>query len=72
MILANNTKWVSNQLFGCGRARLGPLGRGYLHHLMIITGSLLVWPVDHMDANITDLATKPCPKMTTYQLNMAP
>ena len=36
MILANNnTKWVSSQLFGCGRAKLGPLGRGHLHHLFV-------------------------------------
>ena len=33
MILANNnTKWVSSQLLGCGRAKLGTLGRGHLHH----------------------------------------
>ena len=50
MILANNnTKWVSSQLFGCGRAKLGPLGRGHLHHLMFITELLLVWPVGHMN-----------------------
>ena len=24
IILANNTKWVFSQLFGCGRAKLGP------------------------------------------------
>ena len=36
MILANNnTKWVSSQLFGCSRAKLGPLGRGHLHRLFI-------------------------------------
>ena len=27
MILGNNTKSVSSQLFVCGRAKLGPLGR---------------------------------------------
>ena len=32
MILANNnTKWVSSQLFGCGKVKLGSLGRGHLH-----------------------------------------
>ena len=54
MILANNnTKWVSSQLFGCGRAKLGPLGRGHLHHLMFITELLLVWPVAHIDPLLT-------------------
>ena len=48
IILANNNlKWVSSQLFGCGKANLGPLGRGHLH-LMFITELLLVWPVGHM------------------------
>ena len=60
IILANNnTKWVSSQLFWCGRAKLGPLGRGHLHHLMFITELLLVWPVGHTDPNITNWATKP-------------
>ena len=60
MILAsNNAKWVSNQLFGCGRAKLGQLGRVHLHHLMFITELLLVWPAGHMDPNTTDCATKP-------------
>ena len=45
MILSNNTKWVSGQLFGT----LGPLGTGYLHTLIFITELLLVWPVGHMD-----------------------
>ena len=54
MILANNnTKWVSSQLFGCGRAKLEPLGRGHLHHLMFITELLLVLPVGHMDPLLT-------------------
>ena len=44
IILANNkTKWVSSQLFGCGRAKFGPLGRRHLHHLMFIIELLLVW-----------------------------
>ena len=52
MILANNnTKWVSSQLFGCGRAKLEPLGRGHLHQL--ITELLLVLPVGHMDPLLT-------------------
>ena len=60
MILANiNTKWVSSQPFGCNRAKLGPLRRDHLHHLMLITELLLVWPVGHMDLNITDWTTKP-------------
>ena len=54
MILANNnTKWVSCQLFGCSRAKLGPLERGLLHHLMFVTELLLVWPVGHMDPFLT-------------------
>ena len=55
IILArNNAKWVSTQLFGCGRAKCGPLGRGHLHHLMFITTELLlVWPVAHMDPLLT-------------------
>ena len=59
MILANNTKWDSSQLFGWRKAKLGPLGRWHLHHLMFITELLLLWPVGHMDPNITDWATKP-------------
>ena len=58
MILANNTKWVSIQLFGCGRAKLGSLGRGHFHHLFI-TELLLVQPVVHIDPHITDKVTKP-------------
>ena len=53
MILTYNTKWVSSQLFGCGRAKLGPLGGGHLHHLMFITELLLVWYVGHMDPLLT-------------------
>ena len=54
IILANNnTKWVSSQLFGCGRAKFGPLGRGHLHHLMLITELLLLWPAGHMDSLLT-------------------
>ena len=59
MILANNTKWVSSQLFGCGRAKLGPLGRRHLYHQMFITELLLVLPVGHIDPHITDKVTKP-------------
>ena len=59
MILANNTKWVSSQLFACGRAKLGPLGRRHFHHLILITKLLLVWPVGHIDPLITDWVTKP-------------
>ena len=38
MILSNNNiKWISSLLFGCGgRAKLGPLRRGNLHHLMFV------------------------------------
>ena len=55
MILANNnTKLVSSQLFGCGRAKFGPLGRGNFHHLMFFTEVLLVLPDGHMKPNITD------------------
>ena len=49
ILTSSNTKWVSSQLFGCGRAKLGLLGRGHLHHQMFITELLLVWPVGHMD-----------------------
>ena len=60
MILTNNnTNGVSSQLFECGRAKLGPLGKRHLHHLLFITELLLVWPVGHRDPNITDWATKP-------------
>ena len=59
IILANNTKWVSSQLFVCGRAKLGPLGREHLHYLMFITELLLVWPIGNMDPHITDWVTKP-------------
>ena len=59
MILANNTKWVSSQLFGCGSAKLWSLGGGHLYHLMFIIELLLVQPVGHMDPHITDEITKP-------------
>ena len=60
IILANNnTKWVPSQLFGCKRAKFSPIRRGHLHYLMFITELLLVWPVGHMDPNVTDWATKP-------------
>ena len=42
MILANNTKWVSGHLFGCGRAKLAPLGRRHLHHLQFVNELLLI------------------------------
>ena len=58
-ILVNNTMWVSSQLFGCGWAKPGPLGRVHLHHLMFITELLLVWPVGHIDPLLRDWATKP-------------
>ena len=45
-----NSRWVSSQLFRCSRAKLGPLGRGHLDHLVFITELLLVWPVGHMDS----------------------
>ena len=35
MILPNNTKWVSSQLTGCGKANLGWLGRGHFYHLSL-------------------------------------
>ena len=55
----NNTKWVSSQLFGCDRIKLGSLGRGHLHHLIYITELLIVWTVGYMDSNIIDWGTKP-------------
>ena len=59
MILATNIKWVSSQLFRCGRAKHGTLGKGHLHHLMLINEVLIVWPVGYMDPNITDWVIKP-------------
>ena len=41
MVLANSTKWVTSQLFGCEKTRFGSLGRRYLHHLTFITKLLL-------------------------------
>ena len=57
MILANNTKWVSSQLFVYGMAKLGPLGMRHLYKLFIIE-LLLVSGVSHMDPHITDWLTK--------------
>ena len=57
MILANNEKRVSSQLFVCSRAKHGHLRRGHLHHLFI-TELLLVSPVVYMDPHITDWFTK--------------
>ena len=46
MVLANNdTKWVSIQLFGCGRTTR----KGHLYHLVFITELLLALPLGHMD-----------------------
>ena len=59
MILANNTKRVSSQLFGCGRPKLGSPGRGPVQNLTFITELLLVWPVCYMDSHLTDWITKP-------------
>ena len=52
IILANNTKWVSNQLKTWA-------GRGNCHHLMFISELLLVWSVGRMNPHISDCATKP-------------
>ena len=49
MVLTNSTEWAFSQLFGCGRAKPEPLGRGHLHPLMFITELLLVQPVGYMD-----------------------
>ena len=59
MILSSTTKLVSSQLFGCSRAKLGPLGRGNLYHLLFIIELLVVWPIGHIDPYITDWVTKP-------------
>ena len=72
MVLANYTKWVSSQVFECGKDKLGPLGRGHLHHLMFISTLLLVWPVGHMYSHVADWITKcgQVPRefeLTTYQ-----
>ena len=58
MILCNNTKLISSQLFRCGKTKFEPLRRGHLQHLFITT-LLLVWSVGHMDPHITDWVTKP-------------
>ena len=70
MVLADNTKLVSRQLFGWDSAKLGPLRNGYLYYLMFGTELLLVWPVGHMDANITDwpLNQVKSPEMAIYQI----
>ena len=76
MILTNNnTNGVPSQLFGCGRAKFGLLGRRHLHHLLFITELLLVWPVGHMDHNITDWTTNTKPSALKWQptnLNVTP
>ena len=63
--LASNTKWVFIQLFGCGRAKLVPLGEGHLHHLMFINELLLIWPVSHMGhiEQIWSLNLSKCPEL---------
>ena len=58
IILANNTNWVPRQLLGCGKAKLGPLRRRNLHHLMFITPLLLVLFLGHINPHITDCVTK--------------
>ena len=69
MILANTTRSVSSQLFGCGREKLAPLGLGHLHHLMFITELLLVWSVGHIDRYQTvPLNQAKYSKVTTCQL----
>ena len=50
---------MSSLLYGCARAKLGPLGRRNLHHLMFVTKLFLGLPVRHMDPHITDWAVKP-------------
>ena len=69
---ANNTKWVSSQVLRCDRAKLGPLGRRHLHHLIFITELLLVWALGHADPHLTDWITKPSQvprefELATYQ-----
>ena len=66
ILVNNNTKWVFSQLFGCGRTKLKPLGRGHLHHLVFITELLLVLPVGHMDPLLTRYSLL-C--VTTWQRN---
>ena len=74
MILGNNTKWVSRQVFRCGRAKLGPLARRYLHHVMLITEFLLVLPAGHMDPHyqIGSLNLTKCPELATNRLECEP
>ena len=57
ILTSNNTNGVSSQLFGCDRAKLGPLGRRNLQHQIFITELLLVWLVGYMKPNTTDWAT---------------
>ena len=70
LILGNNTKWVSSELSRCGRAYLGLLGRGYVHHVILITELLLVWHAGYMDPHyqIGSLNLAKCPELATYQL----
>ena len=54
MILVNNsTKWICSQLFGCARAKLGPLGRGQLHHLIIYHWIITSLTCRYMDPLLT-------------------
>ena len=67
MILINNAKWVSSQLFGCSRVTVGPLEMWHLYHLMFVTELLLVGPVGHIDPHMKDWVSK-CLETATYQL----
>ena len=51
MIWANNTKWASGYLFGCGKANFDPLAKGNLYYLLFITALFLVWTAGHMDSH---------------------
>lgn len=59
MILANHIKWISTQLFECGKANFGLLARGHFHHVMLITALLPVRPVGLMEPYIIDCVNKP-------------
>ena len=58
IILPNNTVWVCNHLFGCGKTNFEPLVRGNIHNRKFITTLFLPWTVGHMIAQITDWVTK--------------
>ena len=75
MILANDTKWVYSQLFGCDRAKRGPLGGGtssppnvyhwIVTNLIIVFTSLVTWT---LISQTESLNQSKCSEVAIYQL----